>query len=108
MSAVQGLWCRLGQHTGEWSAPGRRCETTRVCTRCGRTETRTSHVWTPFSYVDTGRCAQIRSCVRCGMTESRTAHEWGPWVYANTEFTSPQSRTCRRCGETERTAYTVR
>ena len=105
---MRTLLCRLGWHSGQWSYPGSRCEVVRTCDSCGKTAEQTRHDWGPFTYPRAGDCVQLSRCLRCGATQSRSAHDWGPWVYANTEFNSPQVRTCRRCHETERTSYTVR
>jgi hypothetical protein len=58
--------------------------------------------------VAAARCDQTRRCDRCGSTETRSSHEWGPWFYVNNEPNSPQSHTCSRCRQSERTAYTMR
>ncbi|UQU61768.1 hypothetical protein COUCH_22280 [Couchioplanes caeruleus] len=108
MSILRSALCAIGRHRGQWSNPGRRCEAERVCEECGRREERTRHTWGPFAYVAPGRCEQSRRCERCAATETITAHEWGPWFYYENEITTPQIHTCRRCHESERTAYTVR
>jgi hypothetical protein len=108
MSMLGKALCRLGRHSGQWSHAGSRCETVRTCDVCGKTEELTRHAWGRYTYVDADQCGQIRRCERCGSTESRSWHQWGPWLYLNTEFTSPQVRTCRRCHESERTSYTMR
>jgi hypothetical protein len=108
MTVVAKLKCRAGRHSGEWSNPGSHCEIVRICLSCGRREERNRHTWGQFGFVQTDGCDLIRRCARCGSTESRSSHEWGPWIYLNGEFTSPQTHTCRRCGLTERTAYTLR
>jgi hypothetical protein len=100
--------CAAGLHSGEWTLPGTRCETVRICSSCGKREEQTQHVWSDFDYAAADQCAQSRRCERCGSTDSRTQHEWGPWLYLNGEFTSPQFHRCRRCHQTERTQYTLR
>jgi hypothetical protein len=108
MSILSRALCAMGRHSGEWSHPGSRCETTRTCVSCGKQQERARHDWGRFDYVADGQCEQVRRCARCGSTESRTLHDWGPWFYHDEEFTSGQVHTCRRCHETERTAYTMR
>jgi hypothetical protein len=99
---------RSERHSGQWSLPGGRCESVRVCTSCGKTDEVVHHTWSEFAYAAADRCEQVRRCHRCGATESRSEHDWGPWQYANTEFNAPQIHRCRRCHETEKTAYTMR
>jgi hypothetical protein len=108
MSILATLKCKAGRHTGEWSLPDGKCACTRRCDSCGKLEKETHHVWGPFDYREADRCEQTRRCARCGATHSRSSHEWGSWHYLNTEFTSPQVHTCRRCRLTERTNYTMR
>jgi hypothetical protein len=108
MNVLRKLLCAIGLHSGQWSLPGGRCESVRVCTACGKTDETVRHTWGEFAYVVADGCEQIRRCQRCGTTESRSEHEWGPWLYANTEFNAPQIRRCRRCHETEKTTYTMR
>lgn len=108
MSVFRRGLCATGRHSGRWSYPGSRCEMVRTCDVCGETEEVTRHTWGEYAYADADRCGQCRRCERCGATETRTAHEWGPWLYLNTEFNSPQVRTCRRCHTAERTAPTMR
>ena len=100
--------CAVGRHSGEWSLPGDRCETVRICDSCGKLEKKWQHIWSPFGYVAANQCDQTRRCDRCGSAQTRSAHEWGPWVYVNNEVNSPQAHTCRRCHRNERTAYTMR
>jgi hypothetical protein len=108
MSILATLRCNAGRHSGAWSHPGSRCEIMRICDSCGKLEEQTHHLWGPFAYLEADQCEQTRRCERCGSTQSRSSHEWGPWLYLNTEFTSPQVHTCRRCHQTERTNYTMR
>jgi hypothetical protein len=108
MNVLLKLMCAAGLHSGQWSLPGDRCDSVRVCARCGKTDEVFGHTWSGFVHVDTRRCEQLRRCGRCAMTQSRTQHEWGPWRYSNTEFGTPQIHRCRRCHETEKTAYTLR
>ncbi|GAB2584021.1 hypothetical protein Aab01nite_54670 [Paractinoplanes abujensis] len=108
MKVFKKLMCGAGLHSGQWSLPGRRCASVRVCVSCGRAGEKVRHTWGGFVYVDADRCGQVRRCERCGTTESRIAHDWGPWLYANVEFNSPQFHKCGRCHETEKTAYTSR
>ena len=108
MSAFRKIMCRAGLHSGQWSNPGSRCETVRVCDNCGCTDEKSRHTWGLFEYVNSDECDQVRRCRRCGSSESRQEHNWGPWLYLNTEFNSPQVHTCRRCLQTEKTAYTLR
>jgi hypothetical protein len=103
MSILSRALCMAGHHSGEWSHPGSRCESVRVCASCGKVDERTHHVWGQFDYVDPGRCEQVRRCERCGSAESRPWHQWGPWVYADEELITAQVHTCRRCHESERT-----
>jgi len=100
--------CAVGLHSGQWSRPGHRCESERVCRACGNLNEKVRHTWGGFVYVGADRCEQVRRCGRCGTTESRIEHDWGPWLYASTEFSAPQVHRCRRCHETEKTAYTMR
>jgi len=108
MTILTRARCLAGLHSGQWSLPGRRCETLRVCDSCGERQERTHHVWGPFDYVRADECDQVRRCERCGSTQSQSRHEWGPWLYLNTEMNSPQFHTCARCHQSERTAYTMR
>lgn len=108
MSVLGKVLCAAGLHSGTWSYPGRRCETTRTCDRCGRAEEVVRHTWGQYGYGEAGRCDQARRCGRCGSVDHRTTHQWGPWLYLNTEFNSPQFHVCVRCHETERTAPTLR
>jgi hypothetical protein len=103
MSVLGRARCGMGRHSGEWSLPGRRCESVKICDSCGKRVERTRHVWGDFHYVDDGRCEQTRRCERCAATESRLSHRWGPWVYADDELVTAQLHTCRRCHEIERT-----
>ncbi|GAA0504890.1 hypothetical protein Ade02nite_70900 [Paractinoplanes deccanensis] len=106
MDILRQALCAMGRHSGEWSHPGSRCETIRTCSACGRTEERSRHDWGDWGYA--GGCEQVRRCLRCGAPDSWPDHDWGPWLYANTEFNSPQVRTCRRCHTSERTSPTYR
>jgi hypothetical protein len=108
MNVLSKVGCAIGRHGGQWSLPGGRCESMRVCTACGKTNEIVRHTWSSFAYVDAGRCEQVRRCERCGTAESRSEHDWGPWLYLDTEFNAPQIHRCRRCHETEKTAYTLR
>ncbi|PWK39856.1 hypothetical protein BC793_121123 [Actinoplanes xinjiangensis] len=108
MIVFRRLLCVAGLHSGPWLLSDGRCESVRVCTACGKTDKIVRHTWGGFVYVDAGRCGQVRRCERCATTQSRTWHAWGPWRYANTEFGAPQIHRCRRCHETEKTAYTLR
>ena len=108
MSVVARARCAFGRHSGEWSWPDSQCTMVRACDYCGTVEEKTVHSWGAFEYVAPGRCDQRRRCERCGGTESRVWHQWGPWVYGNLEMNAPQERVCRRCGEAERTRYTLR
>jgi hypothetical protein len=108
MSVLARVKCAVGKHSGEWSRPGSRCEISRVCDSCGTLEVRVPHVWGQFVYLEADQCDQARRCQRCGSTETRSGHQWGPWLYLNTEFNSPQFRSCRRCHRSERTAPTMR
>ena len=108
MSVLRKAMCKMGRHSGEWSFPGSRCETVRVCDSCGKLEEKTHHIWGQFRYVNADQCDQTRRCERCGLTETQLKHLWGPWLYQNSEFNSPQVRTCQRCRKTERTIYTMR
>lgn len=38
MNVLRRLLCTIGLHTGQWSFPGVRCESVRVCRRCHETE----------------------------------------------------------------------
>jgi hypothetical protein len=107
MNLIAKLRCRAGLHSGEWSYPGGRCETVRVCVSCGKLDERSQHAWGRFAD-QAGQCEQIRRCDRCGATEIQPRHEWGPWFYSDNEFNARQIRTCRRCRQTERTAPTGR
>ncbi|MEU8819166.1 hypothetical protein [Actinoplanes sp. NPDC048796] len=106
MNIFRRALCALGRHSGEWSHPGSRCETVRVCAVCGRTEERGRHDWGAFAAA--GGCDRVRRCLRCGATDSWPEHDWGPWLYANTEFNAPQVRECRRCHTRDRTTPTYR
>jgi hypothetical protein len=108
MIVLRRLTCAVGRHSGQWSVPGGRCESVRVCTTCGKTDEIVRHVWGGFAYTGAGQCEQVRRCGRCATTQSRALHHWGPWRYSNTEFGAPQIHRCRRCHETEKTAYTLR
>ncbi|MEV4346450.1 hypothetical protein AB0J83_18440 [Actinoplanes sp. NPDC049596] len=108
MSVIGKVLCVAGRHRGQWSYPGRRCESVRVCEVCGRTEERVQHSWGEFAFVVPGGCDRVRRCGRCGATDSWPEHDWGPWRYANWEFNSPQMHTCKRCHATERTSPTYR
>ncbi|MBM2616303.1 hypothetical protein JIG36_12125 [Actinoplanes sp. LDG1-06] len=108
MNVLRRSLCAAGLHSGPWSHPGARCESTRVCTGCGRNDEVVQHTWGAFAYLAPDRCEQMRRCTRCGTTQTRTQHVWGPWLYANTEFDAPQIHRCRRCHETEKTRYTLR
>ena len=108
MTILRSTLCAIGRHHGDWSLPGARCETTRVCASCGTAEERTRHVWGEFGYAGDGRCEQTRRCERCGSAQSRTLHDWGPWLYLTMEFDSPQAHTCRRCHDSERTRPTLK
>lgn len=107
MNVLRKLLCATGLHTGQWSLPGVRCESVRVCAACGKTSEKAQHTWGECAYVEEGRCEQVRRCRRCGTTESRNQHDWGPWRYLNWEYNSPQFRRCRRCHETEKTVATM-
>jgi hypothetical protein len=108
MSILATLKCKAGRHCGEWSRTGSQCEVTRRCDSCGTLEQQTHHIWGPFDYLAADQCDQTRRCERCGTAQSRPSHQWGPWLYLNTEFTSPQFHTCRRCHQTEHTRPTMR
>lgn len=108
MNVLRKLWCATGLHSGQWSLPGVRCESVRVCTACGKTDEKVGHTWGAFAYVTAGRCEQVRRCERCGTTDSRSEHDWGPWLYLNWEYNSPQFHKCRRCHEMEKTVHTMR
>ena len=108
MNLLRKMLCMVGLHAGQWSLSGVRCESSRVCDICGKTDEKVHHTWGEFDYLTADRCEQVRRCQRCGTTDSRTAHDWGPWRYANWEYNSPQFRRCRRCHEKEKTRATMR
>jgi hypothetical protein len=107
MGVLTTLRCKVGRHSGTWSAPNDRCEVFRVCDSCGKVEEHKRHVWGAFVYLTGDQCDQRRSCDRCGLTESRIRHQWGPWLYRDQQRTSGQVRVCRRCDQQERTRYTL-
>jgi hypothetical protein len=103
MSVLRSAICKLGRHSGDWSLPGSRCETVRICDACGERQEQTHHTWGPFGYVEDHRCDQIRRCERCGSTESLSRHDWGPWLYQDEQLVTAQVHTCRRCHRSEQT-----
>lgn len=103
MSILRKAMCAAGRHQGDWSLPGGRCESVRVCPSCGTAEERARHVWGPYLYLADRRCDQGRRCIRCGAMRIRERHDWGPWRYADDALVTAQVHTCRRCHRTERT-----
>lgn len=104
MGILTKAMCKMGRHSGDWSAPGRRCEAVRICDSCGKRKEDVRHSWGQYSYVNDDQCEQLRRCDRCGSTESQSRHEWGPWVYLDEELGTAQVHTCRRCHKTARTS----
>ena len=108
MNALAKAMCKAGLHSGAWSHPGQQCEIVRVCDSCGKADEKSRHVWGDFAYRAAGQCEQTRRCQRCGSAQTQLTHDWGPWSYVNNELNSPQVHTCRRCHQSERTAFTMR
>jgi hypothetical protein len=108
MNVLRKLLCKIGLHAGQWSLPGIRCESVRVCAACGKTNERVHHTWGEFAYITTEGCEQVRRCERCATTDSRTEHDWGSWRYLNWEYNSPQFHRCSRCHVTEKSVATMR
>ena len=108
MNALAKAKCKARLHSGAWSHPGERCEIVRVCDSCGKVEEKSRHLWGDFVYLAAGQCEQTRRCERCGSAQTQLTHDWGPWSYVNNELNSPQVHTCRRCRQSERTAFTMR
>ena len=108
MSIWATAMCMLGRHTGQWSPPDDRCESVRACLSCGTVDVRKRHPWGGFEYLTSDRCDQRRQCHRCDSTQARVQHAWGGWRYRNEQQHTGQVRTCTRCGEQQRTRYTLR
>ncbi len=110
----------LGHTWGAWTvtqAPT--CEhagvETRICGRCGESETRTvealGHTYTVTVVEPT--CTEdgysLHTCERCGYSYrdnivKATGHSWGDWTVtkaATCEKDGVETRTCANCGETE-------
>lgn len=88
--------------------------TTHTCTRCGHSYTDAQTEPNGHNFVEdwqtitaptcTNRGSEKRTCLTCGHTETREVaalgHKWGPPDYDD-GYSSGQSHTCERCGETE-------
>lgn len=103
MSFFNKAKCFVGIH--DWSpwrykADGR-CEQTRTCARCVKSDEQVAHDFPGFVYTTPDKCDQSHTCRRCGEVETRIEHEkWSDWVYTQPDNCN-QEHACPRCHEHE-------
>lgn len=95
---------RLFHTWGPWIYDKGTCTSSRTCTKvdCNYCkETKSTHDYEKWDFIQSDTCVQYRRCKVCKETETRKVdHKFGEWKY-HSEKSCEQKRTCKHCGYSE-------